>query len=476
MRTIHLLIFLLIGILSLHAQETKARVTVTATGEDINEAKNLALRSAIEQAFGAYISSNTEILNDELIKDEIISISSGNIDSIHVISETKLVDGRTSVSLLAVVSVNKLVTFCESKGYKVEFKGGLFSTNIKQQKLNETAELKALENICEAGKSILNKSFDYSLIISEPQKGSIEEGQEMWNIVYKVSVKPNSNLDEFKNYVFNNISKISMTSEEISKYSTINKAVFKLKWVDPTVTEVSSGNKDFYFRNIQSLALMQDLFWHAQFSIGFFKIASNVDSFDVYDLNLFPGRGVYKEQYPVWPGRVNFSSTLVKPYSRTEEFFSLDDDERKDPGIPVFKDDYSGIDLNFNLGTIYGKRSEFFKETTEYLNQQQKALANSSSHSDSAWHLNQIQSVQPSLRNFYKGKYIYVLQDDNSRGRYEDLWERGYYIEPDDELKIQFGIDSNYQGLFVFSRAFSLAEIEKISNVEVFPAGRTLGL
>ncbi len=143
-----LVLFFLIGE-TIYAQETKARVTVTATANDNIEAKNLALRSAVEQAFGSYISSNTEILNDQLIKDEIISISSGNIDSIHVISENKLGDGRTSVTLLAVVSVNKLVTFCESKGYKVEFKGGLFSANLKQQKLNEMAELNAIENICE---------------------------------------------------------------------------------------------------------------------------------------------------------------------------------------------------------------------------------------------------------------------------------------------------------------------------------------
>lgn len=477
MRIIHIVALLFFGSNVITAQETKARVTVTATGADINEAKNIALRSAIEQAFGAYISSNTEILNDVLIKDEIISISSGNIDSIHVVSETKLVDGRTSVSLLAVVSVNKLVTFCESKGYKVDFKGGLFSSNIKQQKLNETAELKALENICEAGKSILNKSFDYKLKISEPQKGSIDEGQEKWNIVYKVSVRPNLNLDEFKNYVFKNISQISMTSDEISRYSTLNKAVFKLKWVDPTGTGVSNGNGDFYFRNIQSLALLQDLFWHAKFSLGFFNIASNVDTFDVYNLKLFPFRGVYNENYPVLPGSVKFLSTLIKPYSGTEEFFSfVESDHNKDPRIPMFDDDYTGFNINLSIGTIYGQRSEFFKKTSEYLNRQQQALSSSLSHNDSVWHLNEIQSVQPKLRNFYKDKYIYVLQNDNSNGRYEDLWERGYYIDPDDELKVQFGIDSNYLGLFVFSRSFTLAELEKIESVEVFPAGRTLGL
>ena len=54
-------------------------LTVVGSGKTIEEAKTNALRSAIEQAYGVFVSSNTEILNDELIKDEIVSISSGNI-------------------------------------------------------------------------------------------------------------------------------------------------------------------------------------------------------------------------------------------------------------------------------------------------------------------------------------------------------------------------------------------------------------
>ena len=65
----------------IYSQTTGNIVTLTTsgTGKTIEEAKNNALRSAIEQAFGAFISSKTEILNDELIKDEVVSITSGNI-------------------------------------------------------------------------------------------------------------------------------------------------------------------------------------------------------------------------------------------------------------------------------------------------------------------------------------------------------------------------------------------------------------
>ena len=52
--------------------ENEVTLTVSGNGKTLEEAKNNALRSAIEQAFGAYISSKTEILNDNLVKDEIV--------------------------------------------------------------------------------------------------------------------------------------------------------------------------------------------------------------------------------------------------------------------------------------------------------------------------------------------------------------------------------------------------------------------
>jgi hypothetical protein len=52
---------------TIHAQEDKTvKIIVSGTGKTIEEAKSNALRSAIEQAFGAFISTKTEILNTTL--------------------------------------------------------------------------------------------------------------------------------------------------------------------------------------------------------------------------------------------------------------------------------------------------------------------------------------------------------------------------------------------------------------------------
>lgn len=52
-------------------------VTLVASGKasDSEKAITIALRSAIEQAYGTFVSANTTILNDNLVKDEIVTIS-----------------------------------------------------------------------------------------------------------------------------------------------------------------------------------------------------------------------------------------------------------------------------------------------------------------------------------------------------------------------------------------------------------------
>ncbi len=64
--------------LNAFAQDDKTvTLVVSGQGKTQDEARQNALRSAIEQAFGTFISSKAEMLNDNLIKDEIVSISKG---------------------------------------------------------------------------------------------------------------------------------------------------------------------------------------------------------------------------------------------------------------------------------------------------------------------------------------------------------------------------------------------------------------
>ncbi|MDO4827529.1 MAG: hypothetical protein Q4B16_08290, partial [Bacteroidia bacterium] len=84
-----LLITLLACLLQLVAaaqQPNEVTLVVTGEGSTKEDATDNALRSAIEQAFGVFVSANTEILNDELVKDEIATVSSGNIRTFQELS------------------------------------------------------------------------------------------------------------------------------------------------------------------------------------------------------------------------------------------------------------------------------------------------------------------------------------------------------------------------------------------------------
>lgn len=51
------------------AQPNEVSLVVSGGGSTKEEATNNALRSAVEQAYGVYVSTNTTVLNDEIATD-----------------------------------------------------------------------------------------------------------------------------------------------------------------------------------------------------------------------------------------------------------------------------------------------------------------------------------------------------------------------------------------------------------------------
>ena len=134
MKILFTILFFTIWINSFAQEANKiVSITVSGSGKTQDEAKQSALPSAIEQAFGAFISSKTEILNDQVVADQMASVASGNIQSFKVLNESQLPDGSWANTIKAIVSVSKLTSFVEAKGIVIEIKGGLFAINIKQQ-------------------------------------------------------------------------------------------------------------------------------------------------------------------------------------------------------------------------------------------------------------------------------------------------------------------------------------------------------
>ncbi len=166
-----------------HAQQTdEVTLVVSADGPTKDEATKTALRSAIEQAYGTFVSANTTILNDELVKDEIVTISTGNIKEYKEISSEQMPNGNMYVTLQATVSISKLVSYAQSKGAETEFAGATFGMNMKMKELNKRNEEIALDNLVEQVLALYPSAFSYRLKVSEPmminndRKVTMEDG------------------------------------------------------------------------------------------------------------------------------------------------------------------------------------------------------------------------------------------------------------------------------------------------------------
>lgn len=278
-----LLTLILISVNYTYAQDADKTVTlvVSGQGKTQDEAKQNALRSAIEQAFGTFISSKTEILNNNLVKDEIVSIANGNIQKFEIISETKVPDGNYVINIKATISVSKLTSFIENKGFEVEFKGSLFSVNLRQQNLNENSELKSVINLSITSNYFLYKSLDYSIIAEEPIRAfyhnNFKPKEDDYIIPITVKASLNSNYDLFADYFSKTIRSICMSESEIEVYKKIGKSVYVLKLEDPQKFHTINLS----FRNAKSVVALQNLFIKSNRYIYNFIVITNIDTIKV---------------------------------------------------------------------------------------------------------------------------------------------------------------------------------------------------
>ena len=284
-------------------------LTVSGTGKTLEEARLNALRSAIEQAFGAFISSKTEILNDNLIKDEIVSVTNGNIQKYDVISQVEIPNNGYAMTLSATVSIDKLTSFAESKGVVVEFKGGMFGLKVKLQKLNEKNELNACINILSVVHELLQNGYDYILDTEEPKLFKDTK----YTLKFKVTAKPNSNFNKAMDYLNSSLSNLKMSENEIQEYANLNKKTYQFN--------------DYYLRNEMSFNTLKNIHLYKNYYVGNFNLIINNDkkisgpdlggnfnnynwqsgfkaftfpSFMFFDVNFgYKGKGYNKETYNI---------------------------------------------------------------------------------------------------------------------------------------------------------------------------------
>ena len=215
------MISFIVSSLSVVAQSNEKTVTLVVSGDGPtkDEAVKQALRSAIEQAFGTFVSANTEVLNDEVIKDEIVTISSGNITNYKEINTLHNGDGSCSATVEATVSIGNLTNFAKSKGMSVDIATGAFAMNMKIRELNKKNELQAIFDLRKKLK-VMGEScnfFDYNLVIGEPYVLN-----DNYALNVKIEIIPNKNLFTFRNAIISTLKSLSLSLVEKEEYKRSN--------------------------------------------------------------------------------------------------------------------------------------------------------------------------------------------------------------------------------------------------------------
>lgn len=191
-------------------------LVASGTGQTKDDATQNALRSAIEQAFGTFVSANTEVLNDDLVKDEIVTVSTGNIRAYKELSASQLSNGLYDVSVQAIVSIDQLAKFAQSKGMQAELAGASFTMNMKMRELNKKNEVAAIDHMIEKVKAIANNGlFDYKLEIGEPTLTKNSK----YAIQLRILFCENANTRAFYETIDQTLQALSLTQKEQQEYN-----------------------------------------------------------------------------------------------------------------------------------------------------------------------------------------------------------------------------------------------------------------
>jgi len=359
-----------------YAQDDKSvTLVVSGQGKTQDEAKQNALRSAIEQAFGTFISSKTEILNDNLVKDEIVSVANGNIQKYDVISEVQIPEGGYVTSLKATVSVTKLTSFCESKGVFVEFKGSILALNVKQQILNESNEIKSIANISSTCKDILDHACDFVIVRGEPKQKNNDNN--IWAVPITINVNFNKNIEQFNQYLLQSIKGLCMSSEEVLTYNQLGKNTYKIALGG---TSIGGTTPIYHFRTMQAVIVIIDLIYYTKHSVLNFEITNGVDTINpvklIADINNKRWDGynyVYIKGYgfkiindgltPIFNSRCNYSNFKYTSNGPNGIFGTYNGNGNSGCGIgPSSVSEYEPI-VNYDKNFYYnGGRSKSFDQ------------------------------------------------------------------------------------------------------------------
>ena len=233
------IVLTLLFITTIFAQDVVSIVT-SGDGSTKDQATTAALRNAIEQAYGAFISSNTKFLNDELIQDEITSVAQGNIQEYSIISSIETKNGY-NVTTKSTVSLGKLTSFVQSKGGSITINGSSFYRNLLIEDFYNESEHKPIESFIDTRLKNV-QVWDYELDSQEPYRDNNKIAYNAY-----VGLRPNKNLITFFEDLEKLLKSISINEQTANfrKNSNLDVYVIKIYSINSIKTYLLRSEKSF---------------------------------------------------------------------------------------------------------------------------------------------------------------------------------------------------------------------------------------
>ncbi|MFP4471426.1 MAG: hypothetical protein ACLFPE_12105 [Bacteroidales bacterium] len=223
----------------LEAEEGEKKVIADGYGATAEEALQSALQNAVEQAAGAYVSSITEIENDEIVKDEVLSLSHGFIKEHRKLSESRF-DNEYKVVVAAIIVEKQIIERLEASGIKVNYNASGLVSDLKawdNMKENEYKMAKALFDVHEMKNYGI--IWNYNMRVGEPQRRGNN-----YTVKGTVSATTNPNYStEFFN-LKNILSELALETEE-------------MKYQMPVAHSVSKNSKETIAYNRYAFKIMK---------------------------------------------------------------------------------------------------------------------------------------------------------------------------------------------------------------------------
>ena len=252
MKKLFFIAFLVLIGMSLSAQNVDdVTLVVSGDGATKEEATHVALRSAIEQAYGVFVSANTEILNDELVKDEIATVTSGNVKSYKELTAVILPNGNHMVSLQAVVSTKKLSAYAQSKGASCEFAGATFGANLKLHELNCKNTEIAFNNLRKQIKALAPYIFSVKLELGDPVMGDNQKAE----LPYKILLYSTPQTYELSDLIITTLSALKLSPEQANSVIQMNLPHHKIYCSTQYVFNVDGTERNTVGH------LIEDMYW-----------------------------------------------------------------------------------------------------------------------------------------------------------------------------------------------------------------------